>query len=124
MISEVAKFRRTVFIRNVNRVKNSVTELYKIVNWINSCFQWESKLRSITTFAFFLIITYFFQLFMIPFALLLLFLIAFIRLRISSHYELSTSADDDKQDASFDVDDDDDKETVSSRADYLDYHLN
>lgn len=70
-------------------------------------------MRSLTTFAAFLIVTYFFELYMAPVGLLLIFFISYVRLRLTSHQD-SASSDEDKQDTSFD-DDDDDKETVSEQ---------
>ncbi|XP_028968713.1 multiple C2 and transmembrane domain-containing protein 1 [Galendromus occidentalis] len=67
------KFRRVIFMRNVNRVKSLVMHIVEAGRFINSCFQWESVPRSIIAFALFLIITWTAELYMFPLALLLIF---------------------------------------------------
>lgn len=66
------KFKRSVFIRNVNRTKAIVMEFVEGIKFVKSCFQWESVPRSATAFLLFLVITYFFEAYMAPLALLLL----------------------------------------------------
>ncbi|XP_022662645.1 multiple C2 and transmembrane domain-containing protein 1-like isoform X3 [Varroa destructor] len=67
------KFRRVVFMRNVNRVKSLVMHIVEVGRFVNSCFQWESVPRSIIAFALFLLITWTAELYMFPLALLLIF---------------------------------------------------
>lgn len=69
------KFKRSVFIRNVNRTKATTIEFLEVIRFVKSCFQWESVPRSLTAFALFLLIVFFFELWMAPASLLLLFAI-------------------------------------------------
>ncbi|OQR66820.1 multiple C2 and transmembrane domain-containing protein 1-like, partial [Tropilaelaps mercedesae] len=67
------KFRRVVFMRNVNRVKSLVMHIVEAGRFVNSCFQWESVPRSIIAFVLFLLITWTAELYMFPLALLIIF---------------------------------------------------
>jgi hypothetical protein len=73
LISVDQKFKRTVFVRNVMRVKRMILELVEVVKFVNSCFQWESIPRSLSALMLFLIITYYFEVYMLPLVLLLVF---------------------------------------------------
>lgn len=114
VICEANKFKPTLFVRNVNRVRNLVTEFCKIAAWINSCFNWESKLRSITTFILFLVIVYFFELYMAPLALLIIFFAYYVWNHLSSYFGASSS-EENRMDLSFDADDEEEKETEEKK---------
>ena len=88
------KFKRSVFIRNVNRTKAIVMEFVELIKFIKSCFLWESVPRSLTAFLLFLLITYFFEAYMAPLALLLLFAQSYIRSLILARFSPHKSADD------------------------------
>ncbi|XP_053209513.1 multiple C2 and transmembrane domain-containing protein-like isoform X2 [Panonychus citri] len=109
VISEVSKFKKSIFVRNVYRVKSLAMEIRQIYNWINSCFQWENVPRSIISFITFLLITFYFQLFMVPLFLLLIFLRYYIWNKISSYFNPNPSSDE-SADLLLEGDEDDDKD--------------
>lgn len=84
-------------------------EIRQIYNWINSCFQWENVPRSIIAFIAFLVITYYFELFMVPLFLLLIFLRYYIWNKISSYFNAYPSADE-QSELLLEGDEDDDKD--------------
>ncbi|XP_071964600.1 multiple C2 and transmembrane domain-containing protein 1-like isoform X3 [Antedon mediterranea] len=67
------KFKISVLQRNVNRVTKLVGNIIDTGKFINSCFQWESKPRSLTAFIAYLVIVWNFELYMVPMAILLIF---------------------------------------------------
>ncbi|XP_015785297.1 multiple C2 and transmembrane domain-containing protein isoform X1 [Tetranychus urticae] len=109
VISEIPKFKKSIFVRNVYRVKSLAMEIRQIYNWINSCFQWENVPRSIIAFIAFLVITYYFELFMVPLFLLLIFLRYYIWNKISSYFNAYPSADE-QSELLLEGDEDDDKD--------------
>ncbi|XP_065945197.1 multiple C2 and transmembrane domain-containing protein 1 isoform X1 [Magallana gigas] len=68
------KFKISLMKRNINRVTQIISSIMEVGKFLQSCFEWESKARSITAFTVFLIITWFFEPYMLPVTLLLLFL--------------------------------------------------
>lgn len=83
------KFKRSVFINNVTRVKAIVMEFVDAVKFLNSCFQWESPKRSITAFIIFLLVTYFFEIYMAPAAIVLLFALSYSKVVWTQKYGLT-----------------------------------
>ncbi|CAF1417032.1 unnamed protein product [Rotaria magnacalcarata] len=67
------KFRVGVFKQHINRVRNMLKYVLNAVKFINYCFEWENPLLSFCAFISSLIIIWNFQLYMLPFALLLIF---------------------------------------------------
>lgn len=65
--------KRSLMVSNFMRAKAQVMMIVELLRYIKSCFQWESKLRSINAFILFLVITYHFELWMLPLALLAVF---------------------------------------------------
>lgn len=65
--------RKSLMVSNFMRAKSQVMMIVEAVKYIKSCFEWQYKLRSLNAFAIFLVITYYFELWMLPFALLILF---------------------------------------------------
>ncbi|XP_067136753.1 multiple C2 and transmembrane domain-containing protein-like isoform X5 [Centruroides vittatus] len=107
------KFKRAIFMRNVNRVKMMVMDFVEIAKFLNSCFQWESTVRSVIAFVVFLVITYTFELYMLPIALLLIFFKNYIIFAITG---FTTGARDDDEFAEEDEeDDDDDRDSKSNK---------
>ncbi|XP_023235699.1 multiple C2 and transmembrane domain-containing protein 2-like [Centruroides sculpturatus] len=94
-----------IFMRNVNRVKMMVMDFVEIAKFLNSCFQWESTVRSVISFVVFLVITYTFELYMLPIALLLIFFKNYIIFAITG---FTTGTKDDDEFAEEDEEDDDD----------------
>jgi hypothetical protein len=65
--------KKSLMVSNFMRAKARVMMLIDLISFIKSCFQWESKLRSITAFVLFIVITYYFELWMLPLSLLAIF---------------------------------------------------
>lgn len=65
--------KRSLMVSNFMRAKARIMMLIDLMTYVKSCFQWESKLRSISAFVQFIVITYYFELWMLPFSLLILF---------------------------------------------------
>lgn len=96
-ITPDVKFKRTTFVRNVIRVKSLVMEILDIIKFINSCFTWQSVPRSLCALFLFLILTYYFETYMVPFALLLIFAKYYVKLTLSSYFaSTSTLSRDDE----------------------------
>ena len=68
------------------RVKAMVLDLVEIVKFVNSCFQWESIPRSLTALILFLLVTYYFETYMLPLVLLLVFLKHCVVQTLSAHF--------------------------------------
>lgn len=65
--------RKSVMVSNFMRAKAQIMMIVEVLKYVKSCFQWENKLRSSIAFILFLVITYYFELWMLPLALLSLF---------------------------------------------------
>lgn len=61
--------RKSLMVSNFIRAKAQIMILIELLSYIKSCFQWEHKLRSLNAFILFLVITYNFELWMLPFVL-------------------------------------------------------
>ncbi|XP_050731196.1 multiple C2 and transmembrane domain-containing protein-like isoform X3 [Eriocheir sinensis] len=108
------KFKRQVFITNVNRLKACIMDFIEGGKFIKSCFEWEYPIRSTFAFIAFMVGTYCFEPYMIPIILLIVYLKNYIVLAIVGtmyHREEDTdiSVDDDEVD-----DDEKDKEEKKS----------
>ena len=79
-VKQENKFKRLVFLYDVNRLKSILMDVYFLLNYLNSCFKWESKLRSISAIVVFVLSTYFFQPYMVPLFILGLFLKNYLKL--------------------------------------------
>ncbi|XP_063151484.1 multiple C2 and transmembrane domain-containing protein 1 [Candoia aspera] len=71
-IEEENRISKQLLLRNFMRVKRCVMVIINAAYFINSCFEWESPPRSLAAFVLFLIVTWNFELYMIPLVLLLL----------------------------------------------------
>ncbi|XP_007479469.1 multiple C2 and transmembrane domain-containing protein 2 isoform X2 [Monodelphis domestica] len=99
-VEDSRKLSKKILSRDVDRVKKITMAIWNTVQFLKSCFQWESTLRSIIAFMVFLITVWNFDLYMIPLGLLLLFVYNFIRPmkgKVSSVQDSqeSTDVDDD-----------------------------
>ncbi|GFS95314.1 multiple C2 and transmembrane domain-containing protein 1 [Nephila pilipes] len=99
------KFKRSIFVKNVNRVKMMLFGVVELLRFLNSCFLWESTLRSISAFVVFLVITYTFEFYMLPVALLILYVKNYVIYALTGR-QISTKDDDEMEE----IDDDDDDE--------------
>uniref|UniRef100_A0A2R8Z636 Multiple C2 and transmembrane domain-containing protein 2 n=1 Tax=Pan paniscus TaxID=9597 RepID=A0A2R8Z636_PANPA len=107
-VEDSRKLSKKILSRDVDRVKRITMAIWNTMQFLKSCFQWESTLRSTIAFAVFLITVWNFELYMIPLALLLIFVYNFIRpvkVKVSSIQDSQESTDVD------DEDDEDDKES-------------
>ncbi|KAL0120550.1 hypothetical protein PUN28_008335 [Cardiocondyla obscurior] len=68
------KFKRQVFLRNVLRLKAIIVIFIDIGKYIQSCWEWESKMRSIFALVIFILGCYYFEPYMIPGVALLILL--------------------------------------------------
>ncbi|XP_056288942.1 multiple C2 and transmembrane domain-containing protein 1 isoform X1 [Pseudoliparis swirei] len=71
-IEEEPKVSKQLLQQNFNRVKRCIMVLIGYGAFINSCFQWESTQRSLTSFVLFVVVVWNLELYMLPMALLLL----------------------------------------------------
>ncbi|XP_072310316.1 multiple C2 and transmembrane domain-containing protein 1 isoform X6 [Eucyclogobius newberryi] len=71
-IEEEHKVSKQLLQQNFNRVKRCIMVLFSYGTYINSCFEWESAQRSLLSFVIFVVVVWNFELYMLPFALLLL----------------------------------------------------
>ncbi|CAG2114348.1 unnamed protein product, partial [Medioppia subpectinata] len=110
-IKQEQRFKRIVFIRNVSRLKGLIMEVYEILKFMKSCFQWESVSRSIISLTIFLITTYFFELYMAPVFILMIFVKSYVWIRVENYFNPSTKDDatEDLEDGSIDEEDDETK---------------
>ncbi|XP_047208581.1 multiple C2 and transmembrane domain-containing protein 2 isoform X2 [Girardinichthys multiradiatus] len=102
-IEENEKFNKKILARNIYRVRKISTAVLYTLQYIKSCFQWESKQRSLIAFLIFLVTVWHWELFMLPLFLLLLIgwnYIQFSRDKASSNQDLVNMAmgDDDEED--------------------------
>ncbi|XP_046720693.1 multiple C2 and transmembrane domain-containing protein 2 isoform X1 [Silurus meridionalis] len=67
-----AKFNKKLLARNIYRVRRISMAILYTLQYIKSCFQWESTQRSIIAFLVFVLTVWHFELFMLPLFLLLL----------------------------------------------------
>lgn len=65
--------KKSLMVSNFMRAKAQVMMIVDLLKYIKSCFEWESKLRSLNAFILFLVITYHFELWMVPLSLLGIF---------------------------------------------------
>ncbi|KAM6202920.1 LOW QUALITY PROTEIN: multiple C2 and transmembrane domain-containing protein 2 [Rhynchocyon petersi] len=107
-LEDSRKLSKKILSRDVDRVKKISMAIWNTVQFLKSCFQWESTLRSTIAFVVFLVTVWNFELYMIPLALLLLFLYNFInpvKGKATSIQESQESTD------IYDEEDEDDKES-------------
>ena len=99
------KFKRAVFVNNVMRIKAIIMEFVNLAKFIVSCLEWESPVRSTVAFISFMTITYYFQPYMFPVALLLIFIKNYIVMSYMDKSTLSATGEELVSSLSEDVDD-------------------
>ncbi|XP_028441178.1 multiple C2 and transmembrane domain-containing protein 2 isoform X2 [Perca flavescens] len=72
LMEENVKFSKKVLARNIYRVRKISTAVLYTLQYIKSCFQWESTQRSLIAFLIFLVTVWHWELFMLPLFLVLL----------------------------------------------------
>nr|XP_022331670.1 multiple C2 and transmembrane domain-containing protein 1-like isoform X2 [Crassostrea virginica] len=108
------KFKISLMKRNINRVMQIISSIMEVGKFLQSCFEWESKARSITAFTVFLIITWFFEPYMLPVTLLILFLKNYFIKSAKEAFSVESREDLMSVD---EEDDDDDDETSKQKKD-------
>ncbi|XP_051235108.1 multiple C2 and transmembrane domain-containing protein 2 isoform X2 [Dicentrarchus labrax] len=99
------KFSKKALARNVLRVKTLYMAIMSTLQYIKSCFQWESVQRSLLAFLVFLVTVWYWQFYMLPFFLALLISWNYLQIRSGR-----VSQDLDNMDLG-DEDEDDEKES-------------
>ncbi|CAC5371380.1 Multiple C2 and transmembrane domain-containing protein 2,Multiple C2 and transmembrane domain-containing protein,Multiple C2 and transmembrane domain-containing protein 1 [Mytilus coruscus] len=98
------KFKIATMKRNIARVTQMVSSFTEVGKFLQSCFEWESKPRTITAFIVYLVAVWFFEPYMLPITLLLVFLknLAFSSMQTAFSTEpaddLYVDEDDDDED--------------------------
>ncbi|KAG7327350.1 hypothetical protein KOW79_008956 [Hemibagrus wyckioides] len=105
-LEENAKFSKKVLARNVLRVRNIYRTLSQILQYIKSCFQWESVQRSIFAFVIFVLTVWYWQFYMLPLFLVIL---------LTWNYAQVASERGGQEMDSMDSDDEDEDERESER---------
>ncbi|XP_027136890.1 multiple C2 and transmembrane domain-containing protein 1 isoform X3 [Larimichthys crocea] len=100
-IEDEAKVSKQLLQQNLNRVKRCIMVLITCGSYINSCFQWESSVRSVVAFVLFVVVVWNFELYMLPLALLLL---------LVWNYLFSSHSSDTSTDAVFDWEEKEDED--------------
>ncbi|XP_029952381.1 multiple C2 and transmembrane domain-containing protein 2 [Salarias fasciatus] len=100
---ENMKFSKKVLAQNIYRVRKISTAVLYTLQYIKSCFQWESTQRSLIAFLIFLVTVWHWELFMLPLFLLLLIGWNYFQLstgKASSNQDLvnMTMGDDEEED--------------------------
>ncbi|XP_021379603.1 multiple C2 and transmembrane domain-containing protein 1-like isoform X3 [Mizuhopecten yessoensis] len=109
------KFKISVMKRNIDRVSQIASSFIEGGKFIQSCFDWESRARSISAFIAYLVIVWCFELYMLPITLLIIFLKNFIIVSVTGAFAANANIEDIVQRSkayvdSEDEDDDDDKD--------------
>lgn len=99
------KFKISIMKRNINRVSQIVSSFVDTGKFIQSCFDHESKPRSITAFIVYIMVVWNFELYMLPVTLLLIFMKNLIIAMVMDNFVKEPATED-----YVDDDDDDDEE--------------
>nr|CAD7400845.1 unnamed protein product [Timema cristinae] len=105
------KFKRQVFVRNVMRLKAIIMFFIEIGKYIQGCFEWESTARSVVSLVLFIVVCYYFEPYMLPIALLLIFLKHYMVMSLMGTWG---THDEDEEPVGDDDEDDDEKDKVMS----------
>ncbi|XP_067004497.1 multiple C2 and transmembrane domain-containing protein isoform X3 [Anabrus simplex] len=107
------KFKRQVFVRNVMRLKAIIMFFFDIGKYIQSCFEWESTPRSIIALILFIGLCYYFEPYMLPVAMLLIFLKYYIVMSLTGGWPVH---EDDEEPLGEDDDDEEDKDKEEKKS--------
>ncbi|XP_062439294.1 multiple C2 and transmembrane domain-containing protein 2 [Rhea pennata] len=107
-MEENRKFSKKILSRNVDRVKKITMAIWNTIQFLRSCFLWESTVKSVVAFVIFVVTVWSVELYMVPLALLVLFAYNFSLIKT----EKVSSTQDAQELMGLDEDDDeDDKES-------------
>lgn len=111
ILKQESKFKRSIFLYNVNRLKLILMDIYFLINFINSCFKWDCYIRSLTALIFFIIFTYYFEPYMLPLFGLGIFLKNYLKFYLSDQSK-DNQTDSTDQDSLLDENEDDEDDKV------------
>ncbi|KAK0427988.1 hypothetical protein QR680_010528 [Steinernema hermaphroditum] len=86
-IAQDPKFKRAVFMNNFNRLKTFAMGILEVADFVESCWNWDSYMRSSLAFIIFLIVVYNFELYQLPLLLLIFFLRSYVYKRVAEEME-------------------------------------
>ncbi|CAH2058513.1 unnamed protein product, partial [Iphiclides podalirius] len=109
-----SKFKRQLFIRNVMRLKAIIMWFIEVGKILQDCFEWESRLLSFIGLLAWLAFCYYYQMWMLPFLLLVFFSRNWLIYRLTGGNPLLTPVDDDDLLAEEDDEEEMDKEEKKS----------
>ncbi|XP_030375168.1 multiple C2 and transmembrane domain-containing protein isoform X2 [Scaptodrosophila lebanonensis] len=112
LIQQEAKFKRQLFLRNVNRLKEIIMDILDAARYVQSCFEWESPVRSCIAFVLWILACVYGDLETVPLVLLLIILKKWLIRLITG----TTDAGVGHYDYDYDEDDDDDKEKEEKKS--------
>ncbi|XP_072389196.1 multiple C2 and transmembrane domain-containing protein isoform X2 [Diabrotica undecimpunctata] len=107
------KFKRQVFVKNVLRLKVFVMYFLEVGKLFQTCFEWESKLQSFAALVVWVTLCYYFQPWMFPILVLLVFLKQYIVRSLSGPLQVPW---DESQDSEGEDDDEEDKEKEEKKS--------
>ncbi|XP_056638791.1 multiple C2 and transmembrane domain-containing protein isoform X6 [Diorhabda sublineata] len=107
------KFKRQVFVKNVLRLKVFIMYFLEFGKLFQNCFEWESKIQSFSALLIWLILCYYFQPWMFPVLILLIFLKQYIVRSLAGPLQVPW---DESQDSEVDDDDEEDKEKEEKKS--------
>lgn len=110
------KFRWSAMKHNINRVQKHLEVLVNVGEFLQSCFRWKSKIRTIVAFAVYVIVVYNFELYMLPLTVIVIFL---SNLLLVWYTELQNK-DTDAVDADEEEDDEEEEEKKEKAQSLLD----
>uniref|UniRef100_A0A914BY18 C2 domain-containing protein n=1 Tax=Acrobeloides nanus TaxID=290746 RepID=A0A914BY18_9BILA len=81
------KFKRSLLVNSVNRLKEFGINMVSTKNYVRSCLNWESYPRSICAFIIFVLTVYFIELYHVPILLLLVFIRCHVYKKVAESIE-------------------------------------
>ncbi|XP_063222777.1 multiple C2 and transmembrane domain-containing protein isoform X3 [Bacillus rossius redtenbacheri] len=107
------KFKRQVFVRNVMRLKAIIMYFIELGKYIQTCFEWESTMRSAVALLLFILMCYYFEPYMLPVMMLLVFLKHYLVMSLTGSWGVYEEEEEPLGD---DDDDDDDKDKEEKKS--------
>lgn len=100
-VEDNAKFSKKILARNVIRVRNLTRVILQMLQYIKSCFQWESVQRSLIAFLIFLVTVWYWEFYMFPMFLVILITWNYLQIaseKVTQDYDHMDLGDDDEED--------------------------
>ncbi|XP_046404586.1 multiple C2 and transmembrane domain-containing protein isoform X4 [Ischnura elegans] len=108
------KFKRQVFVRNVMRLKAIIMHFIEAGKFLQGCFEWESTPRSLVALVSFIVLCHCFEPYMIPIAMLLIFLKQYMVMSLLGGWSPYHEEEDEPSGDEDDDEEDKDKEEKKS----------